>query len=219
MSTEASDRAMARGVLRTDLGRRLRWFVVSIPVYAFWGAVSGAMGEVVGEAWGGAFLHQLGHAIGTVLLLWALLGTFWLVLRRRFAWAATFARTGAVGAFIGIAVYVPVLWLAPDSLEELTIAGTLYLPLAGAAVGQLRALRGKVEGAGRWVAAWTFAIVLGIAIAWYAGGGLTGAAAGWPFPVLEKAVAYWWRILPQQVLGAVAFAAWTALAVPLHRAR
>jgi hypothetical protein len=74
-----------------------------------------------------------------------------------------------------------------------------------------------VSGPKRWAAAWFLAVVLGIGIAWFAGGGLEGAAAGWPYPVLEKAVAYWWRILPDHLLGGLAFGAWTALAIPLRR--
>jgi hypothetical protein len=47
------------------------------------------------------------------------------------------------------------------------------------------------------------------------GGGLDGAWAGSVHPVLQKAVDYWWRVIPRSVLGALLFALWTAMSVPL----
>lgn len=38
------------------------------------------------------------------------------------------------------------------------------------------------------------AIVFGVGAAWFAGGGSAGASAGPPYPVFDKAVAYWWRV-------------------------
>jgi hypothetical protein len=42
-------------------GVRLRWVILAVPrIHGRWAAAQ-VMGKVVGEAWGGHFLHLLGH--------------------------------------------------------------------------------------------------------------------------------------------------------------
>jgi hypothetical protein len=147
--------------LSEDVGLRVRWFAVGVPVYTVGAALAQVLGEVVGEAWGGAFLHLFGHAIGTVLHVWLLVVAAWLVLRGRVAWAKPWAIAGAVGSLIGLVLYLPLLSLATTP-EELIIAFSLYLPLTAAAVAQSRVLRGHVQEPGRWAASWFFAIVFGV---------------------------------------------------------
>lgn len=173
------------------------------------------MGEVVGEAWGGDFPHQLGHAIGTVLLVGSLALAGWLVLRGRVAWAGRWALAGAIGSIVGLALYVPILAMAPPAIVGLTIALTFFLPLITAVVFQAWSVRGHLPAPKRWAAAWFFAVLFGAAAAWYAGGGVEGAAAGFLYPVFDKAVAYWWLMIPRSLLGALVYGEWTALAVPL----
>lgn len=202
----------------STVGVRVWWFATGTVCYTAGWAAAGAMGEVVGEAWGGDFLHQLGHAMGTVLLVGLLSLAGWFVLRGRVTWAARWAVAGTVGSLAGLALYLPLLAVAPAALGELTIALSLHLPLITAAAGQAWALRGHVRGPKRWAAAWFFAVLFGVGVAWYAGGGLAGASApGALYPVLEKAVAYWWMMIPRSLLGAVVYGVWTALAVPLDR--
>jgi hypothetical protein len=210
--------SMATTSWMSTIGVRVWWFAVSVPFYTVAWAAAGAMGEVVGEAWGGDFLHQLGHAIGSVLLVGLLALAGWLVLRGRVAWAARWAIAGSIGSLVGLALYLPILALAPVALGELTIALSLHLPLITAAISQAWALRGHVHGPKRWAAAWFFAVLFGVAVAWYTGGGLAGAAApGSLYPVIEKAVAYWWLMIPRSLLGALVYGVWTALSVPLDR--
>ena len=61
---------------------RLRWFVAEVPAFAVGWSLSQVLGEVVGEAWGGDSIHQLGHTTGTVVMVASVLG-------RRLAHAAT----------------------------------------------------------------------------------------------------------------------------------
>ena len=157
------------------------------------------MGEVVGEAWGCDFLHQLGHAIGTVLVVGMVSLAGWLVLRDRVAWASRWAVAGAVGSVVGLALYVPILALAREALGYLTIALTLHLPLLGAAVSQTSALRHHVPRPARWAVAWSFGLQLGVAVAWFAGGCCAPAVS--VHPVFEKAVAYWWAVIPSSMAG------------------
>lgn len=173
----------------------------------------GTMGEVVGEALGGEFLHQFGHGVGTVLLVWLLAGAGWLLLRDHAPWVTRWAWAGAAGSAAGLLVYLPVLTLAPES--ELTIWLSFFLPLGMAAMAQARAVQGHIGRPGRWAGAWFLAVLLGTGVAWFAGGGLAGAVAGYPHPVLEKAVAFFWRLIPRNLLGGVLYAGWTAWAVPI----
>jgi len=61
--------ASLNAVTSPAVAPRLRWLVISLPAYTLGWAAAQAMGEVVGEAWGGASLHLLGHTLGTVLLV------------------------------------------------------------------------------------------------------------------------------------------------------
>ncbi len=197
---------------------RLRWVAAAVPAFTVGWAFAQVMGEIVGEAWGGDFLHQLGHTIGTVLVVGMVSLAGWLVLRTRAAWATRWAVAATVGSVVGLALHVPILALAPDALDGLTIALTLHLPLIMAATFQVRALRSQIRRPGRWALAWFVGILLGVGGAWYAGGGLDGASVESVHPVLEKAVEYWWRMLPRSVAGALIFALWTAFTVPLDPA-
>jgi hypothetical protein len=172
------------------------------------------MGEVVGEAWGGAFLHQLGLGVGTMLQIWLLIAGGWLSLRKHVAWAKLWTIAGVGGSLVGLVLYFPVLSWAPGP-EELIIALSFFLPLLATTVAQYRALRIHTERPWRWAASWFLAILLGAGVSWFAVGGLAGVTAGSVHPVLEKAVTYWWRMIPPSLLGGLAYATWTALAVPL----
>jgi hypothetical protein len=173
------------------------------------------MGEVVGEAWGGDFLHLTGHAIGTVVVVGLVALAGWLVLRHQVAWATRWAVAPIIGAVVGVALYLPILALAPDTLAGFTIALTLHLPLFAAATFQATALGGHLPQPRRSAATWFVGIVLGVGVAWFAGGGLEGASAESLHPVLDRVAAYWWAMIPRSLLGALVFALWTALTAPL----
>ena len=107
--------------------------------------------------------------------------------------------------------------LAPDSLVAFTIALTLHLPLSTAALAQGWFLRGHVQWPARWAVAWYLVVFTGIAVAWFSGGGVSGAHADAVHPVLSNATEYWWRMVPRSLLGGMAYAILTALAVQLVR--
>jgi hypothetical protein len=201
----------------STIGVRLRWAALAVPTFTIGWAFAQTMGEVVGEAWGGDFLHLLGHAIGTVALLGLVSIAGWLALRGREAWVSRWASAAIVGSIVGLALYTPILALAPDAAAGLTIAGTLHLPLLMAATFQARALRRQMRRPRRWALAWLVGVLLGVA-AWFIAGGYDGVEVGAVHPVLDKAVTYWWRVMPRSMLGALIFALWTARAVPLHAA-
>lgn len=161
--------------------------------------------------------RQLGHAIGTVALVGLLSLAGGLVLRGRVAWAGRWALAGALGSIVGLVLYVPILATAPRAIVGVTIALTFYLPVVTAVVFQARAVRGHVRAPKRWAAAWFFAILGGVAAAWFATGGVEGAAAGPVYPVFEKAAEYWCRMIPRSLLGGLVYGVWTALAIPLVR--
>jgi hypothetical protein len=223
-ATDSRTRHQEHRVVTTEpigtatFGVRPRWAALAVPAFTIGWAFAQVTGEVVGEAWGGDFLHLTGHAIGTVLVVGLVSLAGWLVLRHHVAWASRGAAAATVGSVVGLALYVPILALAPDTLSGLTIALTLHLPLIMAATFQARALRSRLRRPRRWALAWFVGILLGVAVAWYAGGGLDGASTGSFHPVLDKAIAYWWRMIPRSVLGALIFALWTARTVPLHGA-
>jgi hypothetical protein len=195
----------------------LRLTVLGTLAFALGWATASAMGEVVGEAWGGEFLHQLGHAIGTVLLIALLSLATWLGLRVEADWIGRCAVATVVGAVIGLAAFLPVIALAPDSLGVFTIALTLHLPLFAAAVAQGWSLRGHVPWPARWAVAWYLVVLTGVAVAWFSSGGVSGARAYVVHPVLSSAADYWWRMVPRSLLGGLTYAVLTALAVPLLR--
>jgi hypothetical protein len=180
-------------------------------------ATLGTMGEVVGEAWGGDFLHQLGHTIGTMLLIAFLSLATWLGLRVEADWIDRWAVATVVGAVIGLAAFLPVIALAPDALVAFTIALTLHLPLFTAAVAQGWSLRGHVQRPARWAVAWYLVVLTGVAVAWFSGGGVSGAHTDAVHPVLSNAAEYWRRMVPRSLLGGMTYAILTALAVPLIR--
>jgi hypothetical protein len=180
-------------------------------------ATLGTMGEVVGEAWGGDFLHQLGHAAGTVVFIALLSLATWLALRAEVDWIDRWAVATVVGAIIGFAAFLPVIAFTPDSLATLTIALTLHLPMLTAVVAQGWFLRGRVRRPAVWAVAWYLAVLAGVAVAWFSSGGVEGAHADAVHPVLAKAVEYWWRMVPRSLLGGMTYATLAALAVPLVR--
>lgn len=210
MSTEPGD--------TSTVGVRVRWAALAVPAFTIGWSFAQTMGEVVGEAWGGDFLHLFGHAIGTVVLVGLLSIAGWTALRGRQAWVPRWAAAATVGSIVGLALYAPILALAPDAVAGLTIAGTLHLPLLMSATFQAWALRGQPRGPRRWPLTWLVGVVLGVA-AWFAGGGYDGVEIDSVHPVLDKALTYWWRAIPTCLLGALAFASWTARAVPLHTAQ
>jgi hypothetical protein len=197
---------------------RMRWALIGAPVFAIGWASATVMGEVVGEAWGGDDLHQLGHALGTVLLIALLSLAGWIALRGTVAWAFRAASAAALGSVVGLAAYLPVLRFAPDALSELSIALTLHLPLTAAAVTQAVVLRGHARRPGRWAVACYLAVLTGVAVAWFSGGGIAGVEVDAVHPVLEKAAELWWRIAPQCLLGGICYAAFAAI-LPLASAR
>jgi hypothetical protein len=199
------------------LRARLVWAFASAPAFAVGWATLGALGEVVGEALGGDFLHQLGHGVGTLVLIAILSLAGWLSAHRRAAWITRWAVSAVAGCAVGLAVYVFVLALAPDSLADLTIALSLFLPLLTSVLAQWWALSGQVRAPGLWAAAWFLGILLGAVGAWFSNGGLEGADAAAVHPMLSQAAQYWWRMVPSSVLGGLLFATWTALTVPLGR--
>jgi hypothetical protein len=176
-----------------------------------------AMGELVGEAWGGDFLHALGHSLGTVLLVASTSVAAWIALRGRVAWAPSWALAVTLGAGLGCLVLVPLLAFAPESLSGLNLALTLHLPLATSVGAQWWALRGRVRHPGHWGSAWYLAVLTGVAVAWFAGGGLAGAHAESVHPAFPRALEYWWRMAPWSLLGGVAYA--TATIVLLRPSR
>lgn len=117
---------------------------------------------------------------------------------------------------LGLAVYVPVLAFATEPVE-LIIALSLHLPLAIATIVQWRSLREHWPGAGRWAASWYGAMLAGIAVLWFVGGGLEGVSIESPFPVFEKSVDHFVRMFPRGLLGGILFAAWSGWAMPLVR--
>jgi hypothetical protein len=169
-------------------------------------------GRSVGEAWGGDFLHLLGHAIGTVVVV----GLVSLAVRSRAPWASRGAIAATIGSLIGLAFYLAIVALAGDTLGELTIALTLHLPLIAAATVQAWALRRRLRRPRCWALTWLVSILVGAGVAWYAGGGLDGASSATVHPVFERAVDYWWRTIPESALGALAFALLTAWTVPVE---
>lgn len=192
------------------------WVLVGVPAFAVGWATMGAMGEVVGEAWGGDFLHALGHTLGSGVLVALLSVAGWLPLRGRVAWASRWARAASLGAGLGCMMVVPCLAFAPESLAGLNLALTLHLPLVGSATAQGLALRGRLRHPGRWAFAWYLAVLAGVAVAWFSGGGLAGVQAYYVHPVLPRALEYWWRMVPRSLLGGVAYT--TATVVLLSRA-
>lgn len=161
------------------------------------------MGEVVGEAWGGASLHLLGHTLGTARLVGLLAAAARLVLFRRVPGAARWAMAVTAGSLVGLVLYLPILALAPANVAEPTIALTLHLPLLTAVAFLVPALRGHVRRPCRWALNWFFGVLFGVAAAWFAGGGLAGASTESLYPVFESAVAYGWLTIPQSLLGAL----------------
>lgn len=195
-------------------GVRIRWFVLGVPVYAVGAALAQVLGEVVGEAWGGDFLHLSGHAIGTVIHIGLVVLVGAMLLRNHVFWAKPWAAGAIIGAFVGFGLYLAVLLFATEP-EELIIALSLHLPLISAAVSQSIALRGHLQSRRRWATAWLFAVLLGVGAAWFAAGGVDGISAGSPYPVFEKAVHYWWRMIPTSLLGATLYASLSAVALPI----
>lgn len=213
-------RAVTTNTTATVTARvRLRWAALAVPAFTIGWASAQVMGEVVGEAWGGDFLHLLGHAIGTVIVVGLVSLAGWLALRRQVRWTSRSALATTVGASVGLVLYLPILALVPGTLAGLTIALSLHLPLIVAAVFQAMALRGHLPRPGRWASNRFVGILVGVGVAWFAGGGLEGASAESVHPVFEKAVAYWWAMIPRSLAGALLFAAWTALSLPSARAR
>lgn len=207
---------MGRSTTQTA-GIRLRWAAAVVPAFTIGWAFAQVFGEVIGEAWGGDFGHLLGHTIGTVLAISIVSIGGWVVLRGRVAWVSRWAWACSLGAIMGLVIYVPILALAPDALGGLTIALTLHLPLIMATITQAVLLRGHMRHPGRWALAWLVGIVLAVAVAWFAGGGVEGASAGAVHPVFEKAAAYWLHMIPRSLFGAVIYALWTAITVPLGK--
>lgn len=177
----------------------------------------GTMGEVVGEAWGGDTLHALGHAIGTVVFTALLSLATWLGLRAEVDWVGRWAVATVVGSVVGLAAFLPVVVLAPDSMAVLTIALTLHLPLLCSVIAQGGSLRGRVRHPASWAVGWYLVVLTGIAAAWFSSGGVDGAHADAVHPVLSSAAHYWWGMVPQSLLGGITYAMLTALAVPLIR--
>ncbi len=208
----------ARPITPSLVLARVRWALIGAPAFAIGWASATVMGEVVGEAWGGDDLHQLGHALGTVLFIALLSLAGWIALRGSVVWAFRSASAAVLGSVVGLAAYLPVLTFAPDALSELSIALTLHLPLAAAAVTQAVALRGRARRPGRWAVAWYLAVLTGVAVAWFSGGGVSGLYVDSVHPVLEKAAELWWRVLPDCLLGGICYAAFAAI-LPLATAR
>ena len=199
---------------RSAIGLRFRWFLASLPAFTLGWAAAQAMGEVVGEAWGGASLHLLGHTLGTVLLIGLLAIAAWLALNRRVPWVARWAVLATAGSLVGLMLYLPVLAFAPADVAELTIALTLHLPLLTAAVFMALALRGDVPRPYRWAFNWYLGVLLGIAAAWFSAGGLAGASTESLHPIFENAIVYGWHRIPESLLGALVYGAWTASTLP-----
>jgi hypothetical protein len=200
--------------IRPAVGLRVRWLLAGVPAFTLGWAAAQAMGEVVGEAWGGASLHLLGHTLGTVLLVGLLAAAAWLVLRERVPWVARCGVAATAGSLVGLMLYLPVLAFAPANVAELTIALTLHLPLLTAAVFMAVALRGDVRRPYRWALNWYLGVLFGVAAEWFTAGGLAGASTGSLHPIFERAVAYGWQRIPQSLLGALVYAAWTAWTLP-----
>ena len=79
------------------------WLLLGAPAFAAGWASAQAIGEVVGEAaWGGDFLHQLGHAIGSVLLMGLVSLAGWVALHDRVAWASRWALATTLGSVAGL---------------------------------------------------------------------------------------------------------------------
>jgi hypothetical protein len=207
--------------LNTPEGRprasAIRLAVLGTIAFTLGWATLNTMGEVVGEAWGGDFLHELGHTIGSVLLIALLSIAAWLGLRVDVDWIDRCAVATVVGAFIGLAAFLPIIALAPDSLAAFTIALTLHLPLVMAAATQGWSLRGQVHRPARWAVGWYLMVLTGVVVAWFSGGGVSGVEAEAVHPVLSNAAEYWWRMVPRGLLGGMTYALLTALAVPLMR--
>jgi hypothetical protein len=197
------------------VGVRVRWFVAGVPAFTIGWTVAQAMGEVVGEAWGGASLHLLGHTLGTVILVALLAAAPCLLLDKRIPWAGRGGVAATAGSLVGLLVYVPVLAFAPAGVAELTIALTLHLPLLMAAVFMARALRGELRRPYRWALNWYLGALSGVAAAWFAAGGLAGASTESLHPIFESALAYGWQRIPECLLGAVVYGAWTAFTLPV----
>lgn len=214
MSTTTSAQPLAPSLATA----RVRWALVGVPAFAIGWATASAVGEVVGEAWGGDFLHQLGHALGTTLHIGLLSLAGWIALRGRVPWASRWALAATVGAAVGLAVFVPVLTFAVDALGWLTIALTLHLPLAASAVTQAVVLRGHARRPGRWAVVWYVAVLAGIAVAWFSSGGVSGLHVDAVHPILPNAAELWWRIMPQCLLGGICYAAF-AFVLPLASGR
>ena len=213
-STAPSLRAARGSGGQPAIGVRFRWFVASLPAFSLGWAASQAMGEVVGEAWGGASLHLLGHTLGTVLLVGLLATAGWQALYQDVPCAARWAALATAGSIVGLMLYLPVLAFAPGDVAELTIALTLHLPLLTAAVFMALALRGEVARPYRWALNWYLGVLFGVAAAWFSAGGLGGASTESLHPIFENAVAYGWHRIPESLLGALVYGAWTASTLP-----
>ena len=214
-STAPALSAPRAAAARPAVGVRFRWFVAGVPAFTLAWAAAQAMGEVVGEAWGGASLHLLGHTLGTVILVALLAAAAWLVFYERDPWAARCGVAATAGSLVGLLVYVPVLAFAPPNVAELTIALTLHLPLLMAAVFMARALRGNLRRPYRWALNWYLGVLFGVATEWFAAGGLAGASTESLHPIFESALAYGWQRIPESLLGALVYGAWTASTLPV----
>jgi hypothetical protein len=193
---------------------RFRWFVAGVPAFTLGWAAAQAMGEVVGEAWGGASLHLLGHTLGTVILVTLLAAAPCLLLDKRIPWAGPGGVAATAGSLLGLLAYVPVLAFAPANVAELTIALTLHLPLLASAIFMAFALRGEVPRPYRWALNWYLGVMFGVAAEWFAAGGLAGASTDSLHPIFESALAYGWQRIPESLLGALVYGAWTASRLP-----
>lgn len=195
---------------------RLRWFIPQVAAFAVGWSLSQALGEVVGEAWGGDAFHQLGHTVGSALTIALCSAAAWFALRRHITWISSWAVSGAFAAIIGGALWFPIVTLAPDVPPELAIALTLFLPLGAAAIGQARAVRNRVDRAIVWAVSWALGVLIGIAVQWYGSGGVDGISVTTVHPVLDTSTAYFWDTLPMSTIGAVAYAVTTAIALPIY---
>ena len=202
-------------VLRQRRMVRLRWFVSQVPAFTIGWSLAQTLGEVVGEAWGGARIHLLGHTTGTVLTIALCSAAGWLTLRRDVTWIRTWALASTVGAAIGGALLATIVALGADVRSETTIALTLYLPLTTAAISQAVVLRRRIGRPVVWALSWALAVFLGVAVQWFGSGGVGGVSVTTVHPVLDVAAAYLLDAIPMSALGAIAYAATTTIALPL----
>lgn len=203
------------GAFPSSALRLLAWALLGVPGFAAGWATMQTMGEVVGEAWGGAFLHALGHAAGSVLFIALLSASGLLASWGHRPWVTRSGVAATLAAAGGFVAFLPVLAYAPDSLEDLTLALTLFLPLAAAALAQCLALRGRIDRPALWAFGWSLAVVGGVGVAWFAGGGLEGVVTFSVHPVWDRSVEYWWGMVPTGLLGGVAYAAAIVALLPV----